>query len=56
MKTIVTKSGKEVISKTEDAVLTPDSNNLKGTPLSFNPDTTSAGVYDITVVCIDGDK
>ncbi|MBP5361489.1 MAG: hypothetical protein J6Y71_00435, partial [Ruminococcus sp.] len=56
MKTIVTKSGKEVISKTEDAVLTPDSNNLKGTPLSFNPDTTSAGVYDITVICIDGDK
>ena len=56
MKTVVTKSGKEIASKTEEAVLTPDSSDLKGTPLSFTPDTTAAGVYDITVVCIDGDK
>ncbi|MBR6069222.1 MAG: hypothetical protein IKP78_01330 [Ruminococcus sp.] len=56
MKTVVTRSGKEVASKTEEAVLIPDSSDLKGTPLSFTPDTTSAGVYDITVVCIDGDK
>ncbi len=56
MKTFVTKSGKEIASKTEEAVLTPDSSDLKGTPLSFTPDTTAAGVYDITVVCIDGDK
>lgn len=52
MKTIVTKNGKEIKSAAESAVLLPESNGISNNSLKFTPDTTEAGVYEISVICL----
>ncbi len=56
MKTVVKKDGKLIDSKTEDVVLTPESTSIMNTPVKLDPEASSAGIYNITVSCIDGDK
>lgn len=52
MKTVVTKDGAEVTSFSEQATLILESNSLKNTPLTFKPDTSVAGIYEIAVICM----
>lgn len=52
IKTVVTKDGKEITSVTENVALLPEKNIVSGEPLSFKPDTTVEGKYDVTVICI----
>lgn len=52
MKTVVSKGGKTVKTAVEDAVLVPEKNTITGQPLSFTPDTSTAGTYDVTVICL----
>lgn len=52
MKTIVTKNGTEITSATESAVLIPEKNSICNNSLKFKPDTSEAGVYEISVVCL----
>lgn len=56
MKTIVTKDNKEINSVSEECDLTEEKNILSGTPLSFNPDTSKEGKYEITVICFYNDE
>ena len=56
MKTIVTKDNKEINSVSEECELTEEKNILSGTPLSFNPDTSKEGKYEITVICFYNDE
>ena len=56
MKTIVTKDNNEINSVSEECELTEEKNILSGTPLSFNPDTSKEGKYEITVICFYNDE
>jgi len=52
MKTIVTKDGTEITSATESAVLLPENNSISNQSLTFTPDTSEAGVYKVSVICL----
>ena len=52
MKTVVSKDGNVITSSVDDAVLVPEQNTVTASPLTFTPDTSAAGTYDVTVICL----
>ena len=51
VKIIVTKDGKQVTSASNNVKLIPEKNILTADALSFSPDTSSEGKYEITSIC-----
>lgn len=51
IKTIVTKDGKEIESTVRDVTLVPEKNHIKDLSLTFKPDTSAVGTYEVSVGC-----